>query len=815
MPTMSGAQTPSTNETGLSESEVRLRIARGEVNRVASSGWAASREILARHVLTLFNLLVAPAAIALIGLGDWRAGWAVSGIAVLNTAIGLVQEFRAKRWLDQLTLLAEPMVRVRRQGQTVSIRSGEVVRGDVLLLSAGEPIVADGPVLAAQALEVDESLLTGESDPVAKSPDDLVLSGSLAVAGLAVYRADRVGSEAFAHRLTLEARRYRHLLSPMQRAINRLIQVLTAVTLILSLFYAALFAAGRMTTEDLWRMIAATVTSMVPQGLVLMTTVVLTLSAVRLSRRGAIVQRLAAVESMAAVDILCLDKTGTLTTGQLHLERVVPLAASREEVLSSLQWFAWASIDNNKTIEAIRTAFARPIEPFEVVEQVPFKSKTRTSALTLRVGVIQRTLVLGAVEAILPSLRESEPVREAWERLRTTGLRVLLLAESPQRASQLGDVGREHSARALGLIALADRWRPGAGRVLSELAEEGIRFKILSGDHPDTVRAAVAPIAPLLNDGAVATGQDLATSEDRGELIRRTAIFGRVDPQQKREILRELQCQGHHVGMVGDGVNDLLVIKQADLGVAMGSGTSAARKVADLVLVDDDMSLLLQTLREGRTIVHKVRRVARLFLTKNVYTLILILGGFGFLAGEFPYLPQQVTLLNALTIGMPSLLLLSDRTERRVPRHPSLLRSAGIFALGSGGAIGLCAFGLWFVAASWGADLTTRRTLLLTTLIFCGLGNAWVISQGQLGVRLWCPMALAIYLAAMYTPFLADFFALAPLPHTIWRQLLIVSATAMVLGFLLDRSIPGSCRGETPGDAINQRGRRKSTTKGK
>ncbi|MCX7702293.1 MAG: HAD-IC family P-type ATPase, partial [Gemmataceae bacterium] len=309
---MSRESPPVASMTGLSWEEARRRAAAGEDNRVRVSLWTAYRDILIRNLFTLFNLLVVPAAIALFLLGDWRAGWAVSGMAVVNTAISLVQELRAKRLLDQLTLLAEPNVTVLREGKPHSISSGDVVRGDVLIVSAGESIVADGPLLEATSVEVDESLLTGESDPVAKARGDHLLSGSLCVAGRGVYRADRVGPEAFAQRLTIEARQYRHALSPLQRVLNRIIQVLTAVTVLLSIVYAGLHVAGQVSAEEMWRMIAATVTSMVPQGLVLMTTLVLTLGAVRLSRRGAVVQRLSAVESMAAVEVLCLDKTGTL-----------------------------------------------------------------------------------------------------------------------------------------------------------------------------------------------------------------------------------------------------------------------------------------------------------------------------------------------------------------------------------------------------------------------------------------------------------------------------------------------------------------------
>lgn len=774
--------------TGLSWEEARRRAAAGEDNRVRVSLWTAYRDILIRNLFTLFNLLVVPAAIALFLLGDWRAGWAVSGMAVVNTAISLVQELRAKRLLDQLTLLAEPNVTVLREGKPHSISSGDVVRGDVLIVSAGESIVADGPLLEATSVEVDESLLTGESDPVAKARGDHLLSGSLCVAGRGVYRADRVGPEAFAQRLTIEARQYRHALSPLQRVLNRIIQVLTAVTVLLSIVYAGLHVAGQVSAEEMWRMIAATVTSMVPQGLVLMTTLVLTLGAVRLSRRGAVVQRLSAVESMAAVEVLCLDKTGTLTTGRLQLERVVPFDRSEIEARRALRRFAWATVDANKTIDALRGALP-PVDvhldvhvkvEVEVLEQVPFKSQTRFSAVVLRVDGSERALVLGAVEALRSSLVNENPVFEEWQRLLANGWRLLLLAESTVGRSGRWSGLSPGSLQAVALVALVDEWRAEAPAVLNQLAEQGVEFKVLSGDHPETVRAAVRPIRHLLGNGGFATGEELARSEERGELIRRTAVFGRVDPRQKWEIVRELQRLGRHVGMVGDGINDLLVLKQADLGIAMGTGTAAARTVADFVLSHDNFNLLPTALHEGRTIVHNVGRAARLFLTKNVFTLLLILAGFTILDREFPYLPQQVTLLNALTIGMPAFLIIWDRPGGAVPRGLGLLREAGRFALIVGLAVGIAAVAVWVTAATWTSTLAARRTLVLTTLILCGLAHAFLISGGHRRVLLWCLTAIPTYLLVMYTPPVADFFVLDPLTFSQWLFVAAVSLAAVL-----------------------------------
>src|SRR5262245_48384137 len=383
---------------GLTSAEVAERIARGQVNRAPSRGWAEYRGILARNLFTLFNALVVPAAVALFLMGDHGSAWAVSAMAVINTLIGLAQELRAKRHLDKLAILAEPRARVRRDGQAISIPAGDIVRDDLVLIAAGDAVVADGIAVESRYLEIDEALLTGESDPVSRRHDDRLLSGSVCVAGDGSYRAENVGGEGFAQRLAAEAREYRYAPTPMQRALDTLIRVLTGIAMVLCGSYVALYYTREFPAENLFQMIAATVTSMVPQGLVLMVTLAFTLGALRLSMRGTVVQRLSAVESMAAIDVLCLDKTGTLTTNRLTLDRVLPIGIEEAEVRELLRIFASASLDaSNKTIGALRSALG--VEPVEASEQLPFKSQNRFSGARVRCRDGERALVLGAFES--------------------------------------------------------------------------------------------------------------------------------------------------------------------------------------------------------------------------------------------------------------------------------------------------------------------------------------------------------------------------------------------------------------------------------
>jgi cation-transporting ATPase E len=763
---------------GLTAADVAEQTARGEVNRPPAEGWAEYRRIVARNTLTLFNALVAPAAAALFALGDYNGAWAVSALAVSNTLIGLVQEIRAKRHLDQLALLAETKARVLRDGKEHTVPAADVVSGDHLLICDGESVVADGTVLSAAYLEIDEALLTGESDPVPRRPGDRLLSGSYCVAGAGAYRADKVGGRSFAHETAAEARRYRYVPSPLQRTLNRIVSVMTATAVVMCAGYVGLYFVRAFSIGDLVRMIAATITSMVPQGLVLMATVAFVLGAVRVSRRGAVVQRLTAVESMAAIDTLCLDKTGTLTTGRLVLDRVIALDGDEVTAREALGRFATATLDQgNKSIQALRAALGADGIPSDVLDQIPFKAQNRYSAVRLRTGGRERVFALGAVEAVTPFLTDASQARERWRELLPTGLRLMAFAEGERTGETFAGSLRGHALRPVALIAFRDELRPGAGNVLEELAAGGVTVRVLSGDHPETVRAAVAHLKLPLAKEQVVTGDDLEAAPDREAVILRAAVFGRVTPRQKLEIVSVLRRHGHHVGMVGDGVNDVLPIRHADLGIAMGAGTSAAKTVSGIVLETNDFALLPAALAEGRTIVGNVRRAAKLFLLKNVYTLFLVAAALGVLGLIFPYLPQQVTLLNKLTIGGPALLIMAGRG--RFPPRGRFLGEVLRFVLTAGVVTGAAALGAFLWSASNGHDEQTRRTVLVSALVVIGTGNVLLIGEGDRRLFAWVAFAVPAYLVMMYFGPTAHFFALTPLDPLQWVAAAVAAAVAL------------------------------------
>jgi cation-transporting ATPase E len=788
--------TDETKATGLTGEEVAERVERGEINRVRSSDQADYLEILARNTLTVFNLLVTPAAIVLFSLGEWRGGCAVSGMALTNTVLGLIQEIRGKIALDRLTLLAETKVRVVRDDVPCEVLSGDVVRGDLVLLAAGEPVVADGSVQNAQFLEIDEALLTGESDPVPRKPGDRLLSGSFCVAGEGSYVAEQVGAESFAQRTAGEARAYRYAASPLQENLDRLIKVLTWTAVVLCGFYWILFSARELPEKDLFEMIAATITSMVPQGLVLMATLAFILGAVRLGYRGVIVRRLSAVETMASIDTLCMDKTGTLTTNQLRLERLEPLGGlSVEEVSGWVRLFVGTSADRgSKALAALRNVLGATAG--ELRDFLPFKSQNRCSAVRAAADGKEWILVLGAFEALQPFLDAgAAEAAGVWQRLLPSGLRLLLFGEAISGPDRFDGSLKGFVLRPLAFLCLGDELRPEAAGVLQKLAEQGIHFKVLSGDHPETVRATVAPLAELaglreLMEQPLITGTELEESPDRAAIVQSRAVFGRVSPWQKVEIVRMLRAAGRHVAMIGDGVNDVLPIKNANLGIAMGDGSTASKTVAALVLETNDFALLPATLDEGRTIIRNLRRAGKLFLVKNVYTVVLIVGALGFLGLPFPYKPQQVTLLNFLTIGVPALLIMLGRDPSPQAARSGFFAELISFAVRSGVVIGAVGLGLvWCSAHLWHDDEVTQRTMLLSALIPLGAFTLLrALGDGEAGVphrafalRLAAALAVPVYLLVLYLPPVAYFFELNPLGIEAWGRVL----AAVVCGVLL------------------------------
>jgi len=741
---------------GLTSAEVAQRVALGQVNVTDDTSSRSLWAIVRGNLFTLFNAILGAALVVVLAVGAWKD--AVFGFVLLfNTLIGAVTEYRAKRTLDRLAILNESEVVVVRDGLESRVPMREVVLDDVLRLEIGDQVPADGEVLGSAGLEVDESMLTGESEPVAKDVGDPVLSGSAVVAGSAVVRATRVGPDSYAQRITAQAKRFSLVGSELRDGINKVLLVVSwvIVPIAVLLFWSQIRNEGGWSAalaDGGWRdavvQAVAGIVGMVPEGLVLLTSINFALAAVILARRQVLVQELPAVEVLARVDVLCLDKTGTITDGTVELDELVELeeAEGARELLATLSRAATAS----PTTAAIAQGLDG-VEGAAEEELVPFSSARKWSGHRTAAG----DWVLGAPEVLLAD-RPDDAVQDRVRELASTGARVVLLArcegEAPSVAALPADL------RPVTLAVLRERIRPDAAQTLAYFAEQGVEVKVISGDNPATV-ASIARTVGLVDDDV--EGVDARTlpedGEELAEAIGRARVLGRVTPEQKRSFVHALQAAGRTAAMTGDGVNDALALKDADLGIAMGSGAAATKAVARLVLLDGRFATLPGVVAQGRRVIANMERVASLFLTKTTYAVLLAVV-VALVAWPYPFLPRHLTLVGALTIGTPAFFLAlapNDQRYRRgfLDRVLQLSVPCGVIC----GAGVLLVYGTLHVR---GEDLqaSTGATLVLILMALWLLGilaRPW--SWWRLGLVL--AMALGAVLAVAL-PFVREFFAL-------------------------------------------------------
>ncbi|XVS67088.1 HAD-IC family P-type ATPase [Actinosynnema sp. CA-299493] len=668
-------------QEGLTSAEVAERVADGRTNAVRSRTSRSAGQIARANVITPFNGLLTALFLVVLATGRWQNG--LFGLVVVaNTAIGVVQELRAKRTLDRLAVLNAPHARVTRDGVTSEIEVDDVVADDLVDLRTGDQVVADGVVTGADGLEVDESLLTGESDPVRKSVGDDVRSGSVVVAGSGRFRATAVGADSYATRLTADARRFTSVRSELVAGTNKLLRWISLMMLVVGplLLWSQLRSPDTDDWQEAMTGAVAALVGMVPEGLVLLTSLAFTVAAVALARKRTLVRELPAVEVLARVDVVCLDKTGTLTHGDIVFDQLVA-DGPQDDLREALALLATAP-DANATSAALAGTFTSTT--WRRTGGVPFSSTRKwSSADTDGHG----TWVLGAPEVVFP---EGGPLSDRAADFTARGKRVLVLAsaEAPARGTSLpADLG----ARAL--VVLAERIRDDAADAVRYFAEQGVTLRVISGDNPRTVGAvAVAIGVPGISDaGEAVDARTLPDDPDAlADVLAESAVFGRVTPQQKRAVVGALRRRGHVVAMTGDGVNDAMALKDADIGVAMGNGAAATRAVAQLVLLDSRFAHLPDVVAEGRRVIANIERAANLFLVKNVYSLVLALvvlvGGIA-----YPLAPIQLTLISALTIGVPGFVLALGPNRRRYV--PGFLGRVLRLAVPTGVVIGLAAFG--------------------------------------------------------------------------------------------------------------------------
>lgn len=734
---------------GLTTTEVAERRARGQVNIAHDPNRRTVRAIMAANIFTRFNAILGTLLVVVLVIGDYRD--ALFGIVlVTNAAVGIVQEIRAKLTLDRLTVIATPKSTVIRDGVSRDIDVTEVVLGDLIEIRRGDQVVVDGVVVDGHSLEVDEALLTGEADPVLRDTGDHVRSGSFVVAGQGRYRATAIGDDAYAARLASEARHFTLTRSELRIGTDRILRVGTYVLVPTAVL---LIASQMRTTSSLIDAVTGSVAGIaaaVPEGLVLLTSIAFAVGVIRLGRRGALVQELAAVEMLARVDVVCVDKTGTLTEGPLRasaLERVDD-DLSDAQVGAGIAVLVSAEEHPNPSLLAVRP-LGRPAS-WTPTATVAFSSARKWSGVTIVDG---GTWLLGAPDVLLT---DHDPARARAEELAQTGARVLLVARSDQALD--GETLPTHR-RAAALISLDETIRSDAAETIRYFGEQGVAIKVISGDHPGTV-GNVASQVGIESAVAPVDGADLPDDIDAlAEMLETHSVFGRVQPHQKRAMVAALRSRGHVVAMTGDGVNDVLALKDADIGVSMGSGSGAARAVAQLVLLDDSFASMPAAVAEGRRVIGNIERVANLFVTKSVYALLLSIA-VGVAQLPFPFYPRHLTIISTLTIGLPGFFLALAPSAQRA--HPGFVGRVARFAIPAGAVAAMATFGAYYLSRTEpGITLVEERT---TAVIVLFLVAGWVLmilarplTPGRVGLLVGVGVS---FVTAMSVPVLQDFFAL-------------------------------------------------------
>ncbi len=768
--TVLAALTGQTPPTGLSSAQAAERRSRGLANVGGERTSRSVVEILRANILTRFNFILGALLAVILVLGQPQD--ALFGLVLVSNAlIGIAQELRAKRTLDRLAVLSAPRVRVIRDGTPQDLAVADLVAGDLVDLRPGDQLVADGVVRACAGLEADESLLTGESEPVGKRPGDQLLSGSFIVAGSGGYQATAVGTEAYARKLAAQARRFKLARSELMEGINRILRYITWVLppLAVLLVISQLHAHGNVRAAATGTV--AALVGMVPQGLVLLTSVAFAVAAVTLARRQVLTQQLPAVEGLARVDVVCFDKTGTLTDGTVAFDCLIRVDG-RAPAAAALGALA-DDQNRNATLAAVGQAFPPP-QGWARRHSAPFSSARKWSAASF---AGHGTWVLGAPEMVVPA-GQQDHLSQAAD-LAASGRRVLVLAYA---TDPLDGEALPHGLRVVAFVLFAERLRSDAAEAIAYFAAQGVALKVISGDSPLTV-AAVAARAGLPHASRPVDGRELPEDPDQlGRLLEEHAVFGRVTPHQKEAMVTGLQARGHTVAMTGDGVNDVLALKLADIGIAMGPGTPATKAVAELVLLDSRFATLPGVVAEGRRVTANIERVANLFITKTVWAALLALAA-GVTLLPYPFLPRHLTIIDTLAIGIPSFFLALAPNMRRY--RPGFTGRVLRFAIPAGSITAAATFASYALADARGLPLVQQRTaatlvtliLSMCVLVLLATPLTWrrVVLVG---------VVLAGFILLFPLPLVRRFYALE-LPHGDLAITLLIAAlgAAALAGF--------------------------------
>ena len=647
---------PMEKQVGLTGQEVEERIRSGQVNRMENHMVKTNKEIVKAHLLTYFNFLNLFLAILVLITGQFK-NMTFMGVVIVNAVIGIVQELKVKKVVDKLTVLTASKAHVVREGEKYEIDIEEVVKDDILIVINGDQICADCTVLECDGLEVNESMLTGESKPVKKKAGDELMSGSFVVAGGGVGRVVHVGDENYAAELTRKAKTKKRATSEMQNTIKRIIAVISILIIPIGiLLFRSQISAQGMTRNEAIVATVAGIIGMIPEGLVLLTSISFILGVGRLAKKRALVQEMEAIEALARVNVLCLDKTGTITTGELEVTEVLGLGeVKKEEVSEIMNELTFAFEDSNNTQEALKRYFHR-MDRFTVVQKIPFSSERKYRAIEFEE---KGCYVLGAPEFLLQDDEEGAEILRKVNQYSEEGYRVLLLGKCGSVQAEDGSVSE---VSPMGLIVILDCIRKEAPDVFQYFRGQKVEIKVISGDNPVTV-SKIAGKAGLLGAEKYVDASTLGDDpQSYREAVQKYNVFGRVKPEQKQKLVHAYQSEKKVVGMVGDGVNDVLALKDADCGIAMAAGSDAAKQSAHIVLLDSDFACLRNIVSEGRTIIANIERVSALYLTKTLYSILLCVI-FILLGRAYPFIPVQLSLISAACIGFPSFVLTLEHTE--------------------------------------------------------------------------------------------------------------------------------------------------------
>ncbi|MCP4196858.1 MAG: HAD-IC family P-type ATPase [Proteobacteria bacterium] len=822
---------------GLTSQQVEERRKSGLGNDIKLKSSRSYWDIIKTNVFHPVNIVLYVIGFSMLAVGDTRSAVMVVGLVVFNAVVGIIQEVRSKHKLDEIALLARAKVAVIRDGGEQTIGPEELVQSDLLVIRAGDQIPVDGTIVGDGKIEVDESALTGESDLIPKKSEDEVLSGSFCITGETLVEATRVGEKSFANELTQNAREFKLEFTPLQRDVNRLLRIL----LLIVVFFTILAVLGLFLGDvpfDAWLQVMAVITGSISAGLLTLITLNYSWGAVTIGQKGGLVQQINAIESLSNVSVLCTDKTGTLTTNNIQYHDVYPVGIEKSELEHLLGNVAAGASSTNKTSQALLDAL--PAVQRSAVDEIPFSSARKWSALAFDEATVadetslRGVYVLGALEMLESYFSVDDAVRSKLQEWSDQGLRVLVFAGNRDITTlhDENDLPLLPPLTLLGIVSFSDELRPHLQETLGAFTDNGVRLKVISGDNPQTV-AALAKQAGLPGDLKAVSGPELAEmgESEFASTAAEATVFGRITPQQKENLVTALRGQGEYVAMIGDGVNDVLSLKKANLGIAMESGSTATRSVAAMVLMGDSFEAMPAALTEGQRIVGAIQNILKLFMV-TVFALLLLIVGIAILNLGFPFTALQNSLLSFFARGAPPFIL--SISAMAVVRRASLSHSIIHFTLPASFTIFL--FGLFiYIGALYlvqhqlvgltitpemmammertaavqpgtmasedfyvAATLFTAQTALVTWFVLTGIlvmifaepPSRWFAGGSEYHGRNWLPVITAVILIILYLiilalPGLRSFFQLMPLP----TAFLIAIATLTAIWVFVQRWI--------------------------